>query len=175
MLFWRLAAVLFLFRWIFRDPKVDLRFLAAGVVAPDVIDLAVVTARGGESGQLWSHSLLAPTLVGVAVLVATRRGRRRRAGMAFVVAWLLHLLLDRMWLEAEVFFYPFFGLDLGVGEGAFWPGAWERALADPWRWVLEAVGLAYLGRLWVRHGLGDGERRRELVRTGRLGNPVGDR
>lgn len=175
MLIWRLAAVLFLFRWIFRDPKVDVRFLAAGVVIPDLIDLTVVTIRGGDSGQLWAHSLLAPTLVGTVVLFTTRRGRRRRAWMALVVAWLFHLLLDRMWIDAEVFLFPFFGLDLGDAGENFWPAAWQAARSDPWRWVLEGVGVVYLIWIWRGYGLGDAQRRRQLWQTGRLGNPVGKR
>ena len=41
MMFWRIGAILFLFRWIFGDPKVDVRFLVAGAVLPDVIDLTI--------------------------------------------------------------------------------------------------------------------------------------
>lgn len=169
MLAWHLAAITFLFRWIFRDPKVDMRFLAAGVVAPDVIDLAAVTILGGPYAELWAHSLLAPTAVAVGVLVATRRGRRRRAWMALVVAWLFHLLIDGMWTDSQVFLWPFLGARLEIGGTAFWPAAWERALSDPWRWVLEAAGLAYLGWLWVRAGLSEGVARSRLLSTGRLG------
>lgn len=168
MLAWHLAATTFLFRWIFRDPKVDVRFLAVGAVLPDVIDLAVVSVVGGDSGELWAHSLLAPTLFGVVVLLTTRRGRRRRAWMALVVAWLLHLLLDGMWAEAEVFLWPAFGWDLGIGGDPFWPGAWQRAMSDPVRWLLELVGIAYLVRLWKQAGLSEPEARRRLLETGRL-------
>lgn len=170
MLAWHLAAVLFLFRWIFRDPKVDLRFLAAGVVLPDMIDLAAATLLEAESGELWAHSLIVPTMIAVVVLVTTRRGRRRRAWMALVVAWLLHLLIDRMWLDAEVFLWPVFGWDVVTpGDGPFWPAAWERALADPWRWVLEALGIVYLVGLAVVSGLRRPEARARLLSTGRLG------
>lgn len=172
MLAWHLAAVLFLFRWIFRDPKVDLRFLAAGVVLPDVIDLVAATVLGAERGELWAHSLIVPTLVAVVVLATTRRGRRRRAWMALVVAWLLHLLIDRMWLEAEVFLWPVFGWDIVTpDDGGFWPAAWGRAMEDPWRWVLEALGIAYLVGLAVVSGLLQPEARSRLLTTGRLGDP----
>ena len=168
MFLWRLAAVTFLFRWIFRDPKVDVRFLAAGVVLPDLIDLAAVTFLGGSRAELWGHSLLAPTVIAIVVLLTTRRGRRRRAWMALVVGWLFHLLLDGMWTTAQVFLWPAFGWDIDTGGGAFWPGAWERAMTDPWRWVLEVVGLVYLGVLWVRAGLSEPAARAELLRSGRL-------
>lgn len=168
MLAWHIATATFLFRWIFRDPKVDLRFLVAGAIAPDAIDLAVVTMVGGETGEAWAHSLLAPTVVAVVAVIATRRGRRRRAGMAFVVAWLLHLLVDGLWIDEQVFLWPVFGWELPVGGEAFWPEAWERALSDPWRWVLEAVGVAYLVWLWRASELGEQAARSRLLTTGRL-------
>lgn len=170
MLFWHLAATTFLFRWIFRDPKVDMRFLLLGAVLPDLIDLGTVTVLGGPTGELWAHSLLAPSAVAIAVVALTRRGRRRRAWMALVVAWLFHLLIDRMWLDASVFLWPWFGVGLEVGGGSFWPGAWRRALSDPWRWLLEVGGLTYLTWIFAAHGLRSAAAWRELARTGRLGN-----
>ena len=60
VLLWHLAAITFLFRWIFRDPKVDMRFLAAGVVLPDLIDLTIATFVGTATGELYAHSLIVP-------------------------------------------------------------------------------------------------------------------
>lgn len=169
MVAWHLAAVLFLFRWIFRDPKVDVRFLAVGVLLPDLVDLSTVTLVGGESGELWGHSLIVPTVLGMGVLIGTRRGRRRRAWMALVVAWLFHLLIDRMWLTEAVFLWPLFGWDLlGEGSVSFWPAAWNRATADPWRWILEILGIGYLAWVAVASGLTSRSGRAELVQTGRL-------
>jgi len=170
MLAWHLAAITLLFRWIFRDPKVDMRFLAFGAVVPDMIDLTAITILGGDRAELWGHSLVVPSLLTILVLLATRRGRRRRAWMALVVAWLFHLLLDGMWTDATVFLWPTFGWDLGAGGDAFWPSAWDRALHDPLRWILEAAGLAYLGWLWIQAGLSDPDARAALATTGRL-NP----
>lgn len=168
MLAWHLATALFLFRWVFRDPKVDVRYLFAGAVLPDVIDLGVVTVAGGDSGQLWAHSLLAPTLVAITVLLTTRRGRRRRAWMALVVAWLLHLLVDGMWTDATVFLWPAFGGQLDIGGDSFWPQSWARATSDPWRWLTEAAGVVYLLWIWRAAGLRDPDARIRLIRTGRL-------
>ena len=88
--------------------------------------------------------------------------------MAFVVAWLFHLLLDGMWTSATVFLWPAFGWELPTGGQSFWPGAWERAMSDPLRWILEVVGLVYLVGLWIRSGLSDPGRRAALFATGRL-------
>lgn len=171
MLFWHLGATLWLFRWIFRDPKVDVRFLLVGAILPDLIDLPVgtwVLADRYSTGELWFHSLLIPTIFMALVLLTTRRGRRRRAWMALGVGWLLHLLIDGMWAKEEVFLWPFFGWDLPSGEAPFWPLAWGRAMSDPWRWVTEAIGLGYLAWLWVALGMSDAHRRRATIESGRL-------
>ena len=166
MLFWHLGATLWLFRWIFRDPKVDIRFLLLGAILPDLIDLPLAVRYG--TGELWFHSLLGAAVYMSLVLVATRRGRRRRAWMALGVGWLFHLLLDGMWTDPEVFLWPFFGWEMAIGESPFWALAWERALADPWRWVKEVAGLAYLAWLWFAVGLNLPERRASVVESGRL-------
>ena len=171
MLLWHFGATLFLFRWIFRDPKVDTRFLLAGAVLPDLVDMplgTVILAGVHSTGELWFHSLIAPAAYMTLVLISTRRGRRRRAFMALGVGWLFHLLLDGMWLDQGVFLWPFFGLDLPAGESPYWTLAWDRALSDPWRWAQEMAGLAYLAWLWAHHGLSQSGRRAALLRTGRL-------
>lgn len=177
MLFWHIGATVWLFRWIFRDPKVDVRFLVFGAILPDLIDLPIGTlilADRYSTGELWFHSLIIPTLYMTAVLVLTRRGRRRRAFMALGVGWLFHLLLDGMWVDQNVFLWPFFGAEIPPGEAPFWSLAWERALSDPWRWVKEIAGLAYLVWLGLGLGLGARERRVALWNTGRLPSDVAD-
>ncbi len=171
MLFWHLGASLWLFRWIFRDPKVDVRFLFLGALLPDLVDLPIGTvflAERFSTGELWAHSLIVPSAYMTVVLIATRRGRRRRAWMALGVGWLFHLLLDGMWFSEDVFLWPFFGWDLPSGAAPFWPLAWDRAVSDPWRWLLEAVGVGYLVWLWFALGLDSSERRKTVVETGRL-------
>ena len=102
------------------------------------------------------------------VLLATRRGRRRRAWMAVGVAWLFHLLLDGMWTNQEVFVWPLFGLEFPIGLAPFWELAWDRAISDPWRWAKELVGIGYLVWLWIALGMNRPERRRATMDTGRL-------
>jgi len=175
VLFWHLGATLWLFRWIFQDPKVDVRFLFVGAILPDLVDLPVGTvmlAAEYSTGELWFHSLLVPTIFMIGVLVATRRGRRRRAWMALGVGWLFHLLLDGMWADENVFLWPFFGWQIPAGESPFWSLAWDRAFTDPWRWVTESIGLGYLVWLWIALGMSDPERRRVTMNSGRLPDHV---
>ncbi|HZD23600.1 MAG TPA: metal-dependent hydrolase [Acidimicrobiia bacterium] len=176
MLFWHLGGSLWLFRWIFRDPKVDVRFLLLGAVLADLIDLPLGTAFLKDrlsTGELWFHSLVAPTIYMVVVLIVTRRGRRRRAWMALGVGWLFHLLLDGMWVSQDVFLWPFFGA-IPPGQSPYWHLAWVRALNDPWRWVKEAVGVGYLIWLWLALGLSQPERRTKTIETGRLPDHVAE-
>ncbi|MGH8925426.1 MAG: metal-dependent hydrolase [Acidimicrobiia bacterium] len=140
MLFWHVGGAIFLFRWIFRDPKVDVRLLALGAVLPDVVDLLLGVVLGAPSTQRVGHSLLLPTFLAVLLLLATRRGRKRRRLMTVVVAWLFHLSLDGVWLKGEVFLWPFFGWELATPL----PGTIRERAAEPWRWFKEALGLGYL-------------------------------
>ena len=94
--------------------------------------------------------------------------------MALGIGWLLHLVLDAMWVSQEVLLWPFFGFEIPAGEAPFWSLAWERALSDPWRWIKEVTGFAYLTWLWLALGLTIEERRRDLWTTGRLPGYVGD-
>ena len=177
MLFWHAGATLWLFRWIFQDPKVDVRFLLFGAVLPDLVDLTLgtlVLPDHFSTGEIYFHTLLLATLYMAVVLLTTRRGRRRRAFMAVGVGWLFHLLLDGMWTDPEVLFWPFFGGEIPGGDVPYWPAAWERALSDPWRWGLEVVGLGYLVWLWFATGLTERERRVTLYRTGRIPDLVAE-
>lgn len=170
MLAWHIGGTLFLFRWIFRDPRVDVRFLLVGALLPDVVDLAVGTVLAADrysSGSLWLHSLSVPSLLGLVIMVVTRRGERRRQWLALVIGMLFHVLLDGMWTNTAVFLWPLAG-PLPTGPSPYWSGLIDRAVADPWRWIREGIGLAYLVMLWKTAGLGSTRVRSELWRTGRL-------
>ena len=170
MIGYHLAVALFGFRWIFRDPGVDVRFLALGALLPDLVDLplgTLVLAERYSSGELWSHTLLAPSLVVVFALVFFRHGVWRRRLIAVAVGMFFHLLADGMWTSTATFLWPFAG-DFPSGPKPYWGGLVERAVTDPWRWLAEAVGWAYLVTLARQTGLADRARRRLLVTEGRL-------
>lgn len=172
MVFWHLGATWFLFRWIFRDPQVDLRFLLLGSLLPDLVDMPLGTLLFADryaSGRLWTHSLLAPTLVGLVVLVATRRGPSRKRGMALVIGMMFHLLLDGMWTQTSVFLWPFAG-QLPAGPRPYWSTAIQRALDDPWRWLRETAGVIYL--FWLLRPAGVMASVRSVAGQGRLPDPA---
>lgn len=145
MILWHVAGAIFLFRWIFRDPKVDLRLLILGAVIPDAVDFVAGAFLGEPNRQRWGHTLIVPTMAAIVILLTNRRGRRRRQLMTIVVAWLFHLVLDGVWVREQTFLWPLFGNGF-----APWPEgtAWSRALSDPWRFLKEAVGFVYLVFLW---------------------------
>ena len=172
MILWHLATSLFGFRWVFRDPEADQRWLLAGAVAPDILDIPVGTliwVTTFSSGEIFAHSLAVTMMVGVAVLVFTdRRSRARSNLMVMMAGWLIHLVADGIWLEPRVLWWPFAGWSFPAQPLPFWPEALARAGADPWRWLAEGAGLVYLGVLWHKTGLGLQEARGVFFRRGRL-------
>jgi hypothetical protein len=172
MILWHTATALFGFRWVFRDPLVDVRWLVTGALAPDVVDIligALIWVRYFSSSEVFAHSLPVTAVVGVAVLLLTDRSSvARRNLMVMMVGWLFHLLADGIWLQSRVFWWPFAGWEFPSYDLPFWKGAWVRAGSDPWRWVLEGIGLAYLsvvlrrGDLFTPHGF------RRFLRSGVL-------
>lgn len=161
MFFWHISGSIAIFRFVFRDPKVDVRLLAFGAIAANLIDkpLTLLTPLAPRSV---GHTLLLPLLLMAIGLLATRRGRPRRAWMAVVIGMLLHLVLDGMWFDTETLLWPLFG-PFPAYHGPAFPD-----LTSPIAWIMEAAGVAYLVYLVRKAGLSDPSRRGELLRTGLL-------
>lgn len=171
MIFWHVGATIWLFRYVFRDPKVDLRFLVCGALLPDLLDKPVGTVLFPVSigtGRWIGHTLLFSSLLMAVVLLLTRRGRRRRAWMALTIGAMIHLILDAMWTTPEVLLWPFLGLEFPPGPDSYWSGLLGRLFDSPWALVAEVAGLAYLVWLWYFADLNDPVKRRKLVTTGRI-------
>ena len=172
MIFWHVGGTIAIFRYVFRDPKVDMRFLALGALLPDLIDKPLGTTLFPDvfnsSSQVIGHTLLFSMVLMSVVLVATRRGRVRRRWMALAIGSLIHLLLDAMWTVQETFLWPAFGWEFPPGLPEYWSGLLERLFSDPLRIVQEVVGLGYLVYLFRKARLHEPERRSELLHTGRL-------
>lgn len=138
---------------VFRDPRVDFRLLAIGLLSPALIDAPWSEAR-------YAHTLLAPVaaLFLVVALTAGRRPARPRLLM-LPIGMLLHLVFDGMWMSPEIFWWPALGTDFP--ERALVPGA--TALV-----VREAVGLVAVAWFVRRFNLAAAERRRRFASTGRV-------
>lgn len=171
MLFWHVGGVLLLFRYIFRDPKVDVRWLTFGAVLPNLIDKPLGTIVAPDyfgTDRLIGHTLLFATAIMVAALISTRRGRRRRAWLAVAIGTMLHLVLDGMWTAGATLFWPFLGSTFAPGVADYWSGFVGQQLLEPATVVQEVAGLSYLIYLWRKSGLNDPMVRRRLLADGRL-------
>jgi membrane-bound metal-dependent hydrolase YbcI (DUF457 family) len=136
MLLW-FAGMSFLVVWqVFRDPAIDYRLVMAAAIVPDVLD-------GAAGGARVLHTLLAACVVLIVVMLATR-GRKvwRRRALAIPIGMFCHLLLDGVWTDGELFWWPAMGGDFA-----------DRPLPSFDRPVLlivamEAVGAVALVRSW---------------------------
>jgi inner membrane protein len=175
MLLWHVGATTAFIRYAFRDPAMDLRYLALGAILPDLIDtpIGVVMWSEWQAARLAAHGIVFGAVVMVLVLVFTRRGPVRKQWMLLAVGVLLHLLLDAMWRQPETLWWPFLGWEFTpTGIATF--GTYVRdVLTDPIMWLGEVAGLVYLAVLWRASGLNDPDARSRLLRSGIVTAPIG--
>ena len=171
MFFWHVGGALFIARWVFRDPKMDLRVLAFGAVLPDLIDKPIgslIFHGYFRTGRIYGHTLLFAVLLLTGVMALTRRGTvSRRRWMALPIGVFIHLLLD-VPLENVTFWWPIFGFRFPPFEDGALSDLISYLTRSPWVLVQEALGLAYLTGLYRKSDLGDASRRRQLASTGTL-------
>jgi hypothetical protein len=147
---------------VLQDPAVDYRLVMLGALLPDVIDAPLGGARE-------AHSLVGSAVVLVLVMAVTvGRRRLRRRLLALPIGMLVHLVLDGIWTDTRVFWWPFRGWSL-AHAGALPSLAHPIALTV----VEEVAGAAALGWCWVRFGLRDRDNREHFVRTGHLPRTAG--
>ena len=154
MFFWFLALSFVLVALVFDSPALDYRVVMLGSVLPMVELLA---------GGPWAlHTLLAPLVVLVAVMLVTR-GRRlaRRRWLGLPIGLFLYLVLDGVWLRTELFWWPVFGARV---DSADLPDVKPLAVLV----ALELIGLAAGAWAVRRYGLADRERLRLFCTQGRL-------
>lgn len=169
MILWHLGMTTLIARYVFRDPAMDLRWLALGALLPDIVDKPIGSVFWNDvfhAHRLFAHTLILPVTALAAVMLATRRGTvARRAAIAVVLGWLVHLMLDGVWTSPEALLWPFFGLDFAQTTGSDLWSLVRDMIANPLVWAGEAVGGVYLIYLWrrrlsepgsVRRFLGDG-------------------
>ena len=160
--FWFAGLAVVLVWTVFRDTSIDYRLVMGGAVLPDLLD-------GIRGGPREAHTLAFSVGLLLAVMVGTT-GRRllRRRLLALPVASFCHLLLDGTWMLTTTFWWPAFGTRLQT-RGL-------PSLQRPVALVVvqEVAGLVALAWWWRRFRLGEPERRRYFVHTGRLGRDLLD-
>ena len=174
MLFWHVGGTVAAIRYSFRDDRMDLRLLIVGAVLPDVIDtpLGMIGFSTFGGVRLLAHSLLFASVLMVAIVLTTRRGRPRKRWMPLAIGVLTHLVLDAMWTDAESLLWPFLGFDFAM-SGAGGLGSYVRSVVTDWRvWSLEVVGAGYLAYLASRGNLWSSAQWDTFKKTGRIGVPI---
>lgn len=174
MLFWHAGATIAGARYAFRDDRMDLRMLLMGALLPDLVDTPIGLVFYGRlhSVRLATHGLLLASIVMVAVVMSTRRGRPRKMWMPLAIGLLLHAVLDAMWLDPETLWWPLFGWGFSPAGPENLHSYLGSVLGDWKVWLGEAAGLVYLAYLWSAAQLSDPEKRATLWRTGRIDAPI---
>ncbi|HVV35178.1 MAG TPA: metal-dependent hydrolase [Acidimicrobiales bacterium] len=125
MFFWY-AAFAVLGAWaVLRDARFDYRLIALGAVLPELIDAPV------------GHRALAHTLVfavgslALVMLLTINRRSLRKHLIAIPIGFFAHLVLDFVWVDKSLFWWPGFG---SWGSTGIVP-------AMPWLVVREVIGV----------------------------------
>ncbi|MDH4148299.1 MAG: hypothetical protein OEY23_24340 [Acidimicrobiia bacterium] len=159
MFFWFVGLSMALVWVVFRSPAFDYRLVAVGAVL------------GSAESALLGRPAVLHTLVGsVAALggvMAATRGRRlrRRRWLGVPIGMFLHLVLDGVWADTELFWWPGFGFGFARGAGPEF-ARWPMVL------VMEIVGVATM-MWWARRWkLGEPARRERFLRSGQVGRDL---
>lgn len=159
-------------RYVFRDPAMDLRWVIAGSLLPDVIDKPIGSILFHDTfgtHRLFTHSVLVPMLALGVVLLTTDRGSGIRKGLiGAIIGVFLHLLLDAAWASPEAFWWPLFGWEFPRVLDSDFLSLLGRMVSDPLVWIGEALGAGYLVFLWRRYLADEGELRRFVMTDGRV-------
>lgn len=155
MFLWFVSTSVLTIWFVFRDPGFDYRFLIVGALLPDVIDGVWGGARG-------FHSVSMGVAILVVVMLATvgRRARRKML-LGIPIGLLLHLVYDGAFADTAVFWWPFTGVSFGDAPLPVVERGWLNL-------VLETFGAALCVVIWRRFHMGEPERRRLFVTSGRL-------
>lgn len=154
MLLWFVGGSWLLVYALFQSPALDYRLVVIGAV------LALLDALSGGAWVL--HSVLFSVVLLGCVMLATRQRRLvRRRWLGLPIGTFVHLVLDGVWTNSTVFWWPFLGWSFrGTPVPEFDRGA--SAL------FLEALGAAAIAFGWRRFGLRDPRARTRFLASGQL-------
>jgi membrane-bound metal-dependent hydrolase YbcI (DUF457 family) len=130
------AAFAVLGAWqVLRDARFDYRLIAVGALAPSLIDAPL-----GHRGL--AHTLLfAVGSLAVVMLVTINRRPLRRHLIALPIGFLAHLVLDGVFANKALFWWPAFG---SWGSSPIVPSLPVLLIRE----AIGVVGAAYVLRLW---------------------------
>lgn len=156
MFFWFLGLSFAIVLIVFSSPALDYRLVMLGAVLP--------VAEALVGGPWVLHTLLAP-VVALALVMALTQNRRlvRRQWLGIPIGMFMHLVLDGSWADAEVFWWPFLGIEDVLGGGNV--NDVSRSLSTTL--LMEIIGVGVLGFFVQRLDL-LGEGRELFVSKGQL-------
>ncbi|MFQ5917791.1 MAG: metal-dependent hydrolase [Candidatus Binatia bacterium] len=133
---------------------IDYRLILLGSILPDIIDKPLGIWLLGD-GRALAHSLLfSALLVALGLLLYARRRSTGLLSLSF--GSIVHLLLDKIWLDPGIFLWPIFGWSFERGDASSWLERWlETLTTEPSVYVPEVIGALLLGALFfylVRRG-----------------------
>jgi membrane-bound metal-dependent hydrolase YbcI (DUF457 family) len=135
MLLWFIGGAIAIVWYVFHDGTIDYRYLVTGALLPDAVDLVI--------RHLATHSLIAPVLALVVVMLATYGRKPIRKKLLMVpIGMFLHLVLDAAFTRTNVFWWPLSGGRVSSNSIPSLTRGWIWAVA------LEAAGLVLLVLAW---------------------------
>lgn len=154
MFFWFIGLSWLVVAFVFQSPALDYRMVMIGSVVP-LLD--------GVTGGPWIlHTLVASVAALGIVMLATRNRRLvRRKWLGVPIGMMVHLVLDGVWTDKDLFWWPAFGTSFGDGR---LPELDRGALGL----VAEVVGLVALVWGARQFGLTDRLARDRFLRSGQL-------
>lgn len=171
-----LGLTLALVAWPLKRPlpmRVDYRVLLAGALLPDLIDkpLSLVLGVGGRA---MAHTLLfvLGLILLFLLLLRTQATSPRRSAiwtaifLALAIGSSTHLILDRMWMQPEILFWPFLGLAFPLDPFDLFN--FLEGYRDPYVLIGDILGALAIGYLAWRHRIYRRVNFLRFLRKGRL-------
>lgn len=106
ILSWTSFISIFLFRYIFKDYKADMRYLLLGTLFPRILDLILNIT---DNDQFIGHSLFFSIILFFLIMISTNRNTIfRKNSLLACIGMFFYLFLSFTWLNQSIFLYPLF-------------------------------------------------------------------
>ncbi len=152
--------------------RIDYRMLLMAALLPDLIDkpLSLVLGVGGRA---MAHTLLFVLgLILLFLLLRTQAASPHRSAiwtaifLALAIGSSTHLILDRMWMQPEILFWPFLGMAFPLDSFDFFN--FLEGYRDPYVLIGDILGALAIGYLAWRHRMYRRVNFLRFLRKGRL-------
>jgi len=109
ILYWTSFISIFLFRYIFKDYKADMRYLLLGTSFPRILDIILYILNITDNYQFIGHSLFFSITLFFLIMISTNRNTIfRKNSLLVCIGIFFYLFLSFTWLNQSIFLYPLF-------------------------------------------------------------------